>query len=111
MGFRSLTGTSVLAVACSYWVSFPFLTDEITEGDVAFNTNVTWGHTVDQCTPESRKYMIGAVATHEAGHVFGFGHVDQSSDQVMVPATTTCSKAMYNLGRGDMRVAHEVYSP
>jgi hypothetical protein len=109
--FRVQNAANRLATTCSWWTTIPFFDDEVTEADVAFNTNVTWGHTVDQCTPEARKHMVVSAATHEAGHVFGFGHVDQASEQTMVPTSPACSKAWSTLGRGDMRGAQEVYAP
>ena len=109
--FFNATGNQTwVAKACTWWIAYPFVDDEITE--VVFDTNDTWGNNVNDCQPGGvRKYMVSPTAAHETGHAFGFGHVDQASQQTMVPQMATCSKDLFTLGRGDMTVAHEEYVP
>lgn len=105
-----------IAVACVWAIPIPFADDEIQEADVAFDSvnNFAWGNSVSSnCNDNNvtRKYMVSATATHEAGHAFGFGHVPNASDQTMTFQADICSKEEYTLGRGDLRGAREQYAP
>lgn len=106
--FNHISDPTTLAFTCR-WASG----GEIKEADVRWASNPTgwvWGNTVNQCASQTAdKYMVSDVSTHEAGHVFGFLHVPQYSEQTMGPYTDVCSKAHTTLGRGDMLGAASVY--
>jgi hypothetical protein len=57
------------------------------------------------------KYSVEAVVTHEAGHVFGLGHVDEAAHGAltMSPVMLTCQSSEKTLGLGDVRGLEAVY--
>jgi hypothetical protein len=57
------------------------------------------------------KWSIEAAATHEFGHVFGLGHVSESSHPglTMSPMIKACQSAETNLGLGDVLGLRSLY--
>ena len=57
------------------------------------------------------KWSIQAAATHEFGHVFGLGHVSESSHPglTMSPMIRACQSAETNLGLGDVLGLRSLY--
>lgn len=102
------TGTlpvGTLAATCTYENS-----SEISYADVRFNTaEYAWytGTSVTGCS--GTKYDAQGVMTHEAGHVFGLGHVADSTLQVMKPHSGTCETSQRNLGAGDLAGMKHIY--
>ena len=95
--FGALKSSSTLASTCTYKTS-----SEIFGADVRFNSALAWFATTS-ASGCSGKYDLEGVATHEAGHVFGLNHVDQSSLQVMKPYSSKCETSQRKLGPGDLR--------
>jgi len=58
-----------------------------------------------------RKWSIEAAATHEFGHVFGLGHVSESSHPglTMSPMIMACQSGETNLGLGDVLGLRSMY--
>jgi hypothetical protein len=115
LGVPKPDGSYTLALTCAHTVLIPFHDDELSEADVGFTTleGTLWGTSVNQCSQIGPKYMIVDSGTHEAGHVFGMGHVAQASLQTMKPMSGgTCNKDQASLGKGDMYGAagHYPYS-
>ena len=103
-GFGSLP-TGVLGVACS-WSSGGIAV----EGDVKLNTRYRW-FALGVPSSCSSKFGVLAVATHEYGHVFGMGHVSESSHPHLTMSTAIgpCTNAAYTLGLGDIRGLRSLY--
>ena len=100
VGWRSLP-SGVLGRACKWEGSYGALGS----GDFALNSGSTWDPDIlsDGCGA-SNAYDVQSVATHEFGHIFGLGHVSESSagDLTMSPNINgPCQKAEADLGRGD----------
>ena len=73
------------------------------ESDVRLNkSNYGWVISSSGC---SNKFVIEGVATHEFGHVFGMGHVSESTHGklTMSPTMYACQNSESTLGLGDVR--------
>jgi hypothetical protein len=92
-----LASASTLAQTCVYKT-----TSEIVHADMRINGSYTWytSDSVTGCT--GSKYDLEGVMTHEAGHLFGLGHVSTSTLQAMKPSSSTCETSQRNLGNGDL---------
>lgn len=104
-GFGTLP-PGFLAVACTW-------TDgngRALEGDVKFNTRYRWFALGVPSGCENR-FGVQAVGTHEFGHVFGLGHVSESThpNLTMSTAARACSNAPLSLGLGDVRALRRLY--
>lgn len=82
------------------------------------NENIDWqfhdpeksGATAEGCDPNSATcYYLETVATHEAGHWIGLGHVE-CSEAVMVP-TATSNDQKYDLSKHELAGACSIYRP
>jgi predicted Zn-dependent protease len=78
--------------------------NDLIEADVRFNItnyNFTIAPTTTGC---SNKYDLVSVGTHEAGHVFGLGHVSEESYPLMTMSKNSeiCNSSARTLGKGDM---------
>lgn len=107
--FGPLTDPTYLAVAChwmkqdspksTYWL--------LKEADVRFRSSgYSWKFADETC---ATGFSLVGVATHELGHVYGMGHVDESThgNLTMSTATAPCEFGMVNLGTGDVSgIAH-----
>lgn len=101
--FGPIGGTGVLAVTCVYTTP-----DRIWHADVRFNTNFTWWLS----GPCHDAIGLKAVATHEYGHAFGIGHVDEASHRNLTMSTglnNGCSNFEASLGKGDVRALNALY--
>lgn len=102
------TGTlpsGTLAATCTYKNA-----SEISYASVRFNTAVySWytGTSVTGCS--GSKYDAQGVMTHEAGHVFGLGHVANSTYQVMKTSSGHCETSQRKLGSGDLAGMKHLY--
>lgn len=54
-------------------------------------------------------YDLQGTAAHEVGHVFGLGHVDASTHQVMKPNSDPCEFLQEKLGAGDAEGLKRLY--
>jgi len=92
VGFGPLP-TGTLAATCTWrLLSLPVKSDQ------KYNSNYSWNVSLG-CS--GNVYDLRGVATHEMGHSFGLGHVDQSSGLVMKPASGPCETGQRDLGYGD----------
>lgn len=93
---------NVIAGAC-VWYSVAGGVLDVVEADVRYNT-VDFNFTNDPNSgPCKNKYDIRAVGTHEAGHVFGMGHVsDGHSNLTMYTNAFMCNAKARTLGYGDV---------
>jgi hypothetical protein len=96
----------VLGVACTWYSSGAAL-----ESDIKLNkADHKWTAAIGS-TCKSR-YSVEAVATHEFGHVFGLGHVSESSHGNLTMSTAIngpCQNAESTLGRGDVLGLRAIY--
>jgi hypothetical protein len=81
-----------------------------TESDVRLNKAQSWAVKIsDSCID---KWNIEAVTTHERGHTFGLGHVDEAmhGNLTMSPRINgPCQKSEARLGRGDVLALRSLY--
>jgi hypothetical protein len=98
-----------LAVTCTKW-SGPNL---VTSSDIMLNkTHHNW-----TTRPGARsckaKYDLEGVVTHERGHTFGLGHVQEARHgnlTMSVRNNGPCQSSERTLGRGDIRGLYQKYS-
>jgi hypothetical protein len=97
VAFGNLAGGD-LAMTC-WWT----LGGKVVEADVKLN-KAEYGWVVNLPKRCSRKWSIEAVATHEFGHVFGLGHVSESTHPAltMSPSIRSCQRSEASLGLGDL---------
>lgn len=108
---RSVTSFGQLAegtlgVACTWFRG----DGTATESDVRLNKAQKWAVRVtDSCMD---RWIIEAVTTHERGHTFGLGHVDEvmHGNLTMSPRINgPCQKSEARLGRGDVLALRSLY--
>jgi hypothetical protein len=93
-----------LALTC-WWTSG----SNTVESDMRLNkASYGWVTSTSGC---SNKFSVEDVATHEFGHVFGMGHVSESShgNLTMSPTMYACQNAETSLGLGDVRGLESKY--
>ena len=103
IGFRTLPD-GVAAQAC-WWMSG----GRVVEADVQINSSVPWATSLAGCVDQ---LMLEAVMTHEAGHVFGLGHVAERRHGRLTMSTYIdgpCNNQESTLGLGDMRGLEALY--
>jgi hypothetical protein len=76
------------------------------EADQRYATGFQWSSTA---TCSGSRFDTQAVATHEWGHLYGLGHVDSGTGQVMKPSGGYCDLGGRTLGRGDMTGISTLY--
>jgi hypothetical protein len=108
---RNLTGfgqlpAGTLGVACIWFRG----DGTAIESDVRLNRSQSWVVNVtDSCVG---RWSIEAVTTHERGHTFGLGHVDEVTHGNLTMSTQIngpCQKSESRLGRGDVFALRELY--
>ena len=103
VGFGRLP-TGVLAVTCTRrHGSF------MAEADIRINNQYPWAATVATCHNEE---LIEPTITHEAGHVFGLGHVGERKHPLLTMSTASdgwCNNAASSLARGDVLGLRALY--
>lgn len=103
VGFQRLEW-GVLAVTC-YWLS----NNRIVEADIQINSRERWALALSGCVDE---VMLEATMTHEAGHVFGLGHVGERRHGRLTMSTFLngpCQLSEATLGLGDVRGLEALY--
>lgn len=103
VGFARLPYGS-LAVTC-YWIR----NGKMVEADVKINSREAWAMSLSNCR---RRPMLEATMTHEAGHVFGLGHVGERRHGrlTMSPYLDgACQNNESTLGLGDLRGLEALY--
>lgn len=100
---------SHVAYTCSWhWIILGAAND-LREADVRFNTH---DHDFTNVVRSncSNKYDLRSVATHEAGHVFGLGHVGSGHENLtMYTKSFKCQTTARTLGKGDMLGLRKLY--
>lgn len=93
---------NVVAGAC-VWYAVTGGAPDVVEADVRYNT-ADFNFTNDPNSgPCKNRYDIRAVGTHEAGHIFGIGHVsDGHSNLTMYTNAFMCNTKARTLGFGDV---------
>ncbi|TDD93877.1 matrixin family metalloprotease [Actinomadura rubrisoli] len=90
----------VLAATC-IWFNGP----TTVETDMALQTQGKkwWAGKASGGTCPAGSYDASAVATHEAGHVFGLSHIEgsQHAKLTMAPSVAACDDGPATLGKGD----------
>ncbi|GLF95167.1 matrixin family metalloprotease [Streptomyces yaizuensis] len=83
--------------------------DDLREADVRYNTADSLF--TDRPTGSCRnRYDIRSVGTHEAGHVFGLGHVGAGHENLtMYTNSFLCTTKARTLGKGDVLALRSIY--
>ena len=108
---RSFTGfgelpPGVLGVACIWFRG----DGTATESDTRLSKSQSWAAKVSGSCVE--RWSIEAVTTHERGHTFGLGHVDEVTHGNLTMSTQIngpCQKSEARLGRGDILGLRALY--
>ncbi|MFI1052390.1 matrixin family metalloprotease [Streptomyces griseoruber] len=98
-----------VATTCSWSRPVSRGPDRLIEADVRFNIH-DYTFTDDPTGACDDAYDIRSVATHEAGHVFGLGHVGSGHENLtMYPSSFACSTTARTLGKGDVLGLRSIY--
>ncbi|MFY4722976.1 matrixin family metalloprotease [Streptomyces sp. LaBMicrA B280] len=101
--------SGVVATTCSWTWPMPGVKNDLREADVRFNTH-DYDFTNKPTSSCSNKYDIRSVGTHEAGHVFGLGHVGSGHENLtMYTNSFTCRTIARTLGKGDVLALRSIY--
>jgi hypothetical protein len=102
--------SGTVAQTCWWSTPTPGFKNDLVEADVRYNTtdyDFTDNPTSSSC---SNKYDVRSVGTHEAGHVFGMGHVGSGhSELTMYTNSFTCTAKARTLGKGDVLGLRSIY--
>ncbi|MBF4616286.1 matrixin family metalloprotease [Curtobacterium sp. VKM Ac-1376] len=101
MGWGKLP-TGTLGVTCVWYDG----NGNAREADQRYATGFKWSSTA---TCSGSRFDTQAVATHEWGHLYGLGHVNTGTGQVMEPSGGYCQLESRTLGRGDMTGIASLY--
>ena len=98
-----LMPSGVLAGTCNHGSG-----SRIVESDVLLNSSMRWYATGTSC---SSRFGLQPVMTHERGHTFGLGHVDEGRHPTltMSEAVAPCDGSASTLGLGDMLGLEALY--
>ncbi|WP_329001136.1 matrixin family metalloprotease [Kribbella sp. NBC_00709] len=100
--------TGVLAATCWWYQPSGQATNLTVEADVRYNTtDYNFSDSPSTC---SSQYDVREVGTHEAGHVFGLGHVGSGhTNLTMYTSSGTCDTKERTLGKGDVLGLRALY--
>jgi hypothetical protein len=104
------SGFHVLAVTC-VWFTAEQTPHEIDESDIKMDTTGTdwYSHGNESC---SDQWSIEAIGTHERGHSYGLGHVNETDHPnltMSASANGTCQNSESSLGKGDILGLRDLY--
>jgi hypothetical protein len=101
--------SGTVAQTCWWSVPSPGIKNDLIEADVRYNTH-DYNFTNSPTSSCSNLYDIRSVGTHEAGHVFGMGHVGSGhSELTMYTNSFTCTTKARTLGKGDVEGLRSIY--
>ncbi|MFJ8863410.1 matrixin family metalloprotease [Streptomyces sp. NPDC102451] len=101
--------SGTVATTCSWTFPMPGVKNDLLEADVRYNTT-DYDFTNKPTSTCSNKYDIRSVGTHEAGHVFGLGHVGSGHQNLtMYTNSFTCTTKARTLGKGDVLALRSIY--
>lgn len=97
------------AITCSSAFRPGIIVGELMESDTALNSNFPWVTNIANCTSG---YDITSTMTHEVGHTYGMGHVDEATHGNLTMSTTSngqCQISERTLGEGDLSGLESLY--
>ncbi|WP_405724651.1 matrixin family metalloprotease [Streptomyces sp. NBC_01537] len=101
--------SGTVAETCWWDTSYLGMENDLKEADVRYNTT-DLDFTNSPTSSCTSKYDIRSVGTHEAGHVFGLGHVGSGhSNLTMYTNSFLCSTKARTLGKGDILGLRDIY--
>ncbi|MGB7448357.1 MAG: hypothetical protein WA892_04430 [Ornithinimicrobium sp.] len=104
----NLAGGTV-AQACWWSLPSPGVKNDLIEADVRYN-RTDFNFTNNPGSRCANRYDVRSVGTHEAGHIFGMGHVGLGHRNLtMYVQSLTCTTRARTLGRGDVRGLRSLY--
>jgi hypothetical protein len=110
VGFGELP--SFVAARTCIWIDSNYSPGRLKESDIRFNKHDnTWWNTVSSCT--GTKLIVRALMTHERGHSFGLGHVDEEPHGNLTMSeqwNKLCKQPEYTLGLGDVKGLRALYN-
>ncbi|MGW2832660.1 hypothetical protein [Streptomyces sp. NPDC001286] len=99
----------VVAATCSWTWPMPGVKNDLREADVRYNTH-DYDFTDRPTSSCVNKYDVRSVGTHEAGHVFGLGHVGAGHENLtMYTNSFKCQTIARTLGKGDVLALRSIY--
>jgi hypothetical protein len=99
--------SDTIAYTCPYENT---TTHEYVEADIVINKSVDWALSMDTCS--GFEELLEATVTHEFGHVFGLGHVNERRHGDLTMSTRSngpCTDDEVTLGLGDILGLEELY--
>lgn len=101
--------TGTVAQTCWWAYVVDGAPNRLAYADVRYN-ETDYNFTANPTSGCSNKYDIRSVGTHEAGHVFGVGHVGSGHNQLtMYTNSFTCTAMARTLGKGDVAALRARY--
>lgn len=98
-----------IAYTCWWTWPNPGVANDLREADVRFNTH-DYNFTDSPHVSCSNKYDVRSLGTHEAGHVYGLGHVGSGhANLTMHNSFSPCDTRARSLGLGDVKALWERY--
>jgi len=100
-------GEGAIAYTCPYENT---VTHDYVEADIVINRNVGWALSTADCS--GFEELLEATMTHELGHVFGLGHVNERHHGDLTMSTRSngpCTEDEITLGLGDILGLEELY--
>lgn len=101
--------STTVAITCAWTFPTPGIKNDLLEADVRYNTT-DHDFTNKPTSSCSGKFDVRAVGTHEAGHVFGLGHVGSGHENLtMYTSSFPCTTKARTLGKGDVLALRSIY--
>ena len=101
--------SGTVAKTCWWSWSYPGIKNDLREADVRYNTH-DYNFTDSPGRGCRNQYDVRSVGTHEAGHVFGMGHVGSGhSNLTMYTNSFVCTAKARTLGKGDVLGLRSIY--